>query len=210
MLKTPYRAPRANAFCERLIGSLKRECLDYLLVLHSRQLQHHVREFVTYYNHSRPHQGIDQRIPAHLRRHDSPNTRQDHFRPCVGRPPPLLHARRLTILATPHWCPQHSETPAASCCGRSGACLAGSTWPPAAVCGQAARASLSCRPAVPWLVAPGPRPRQPDLFASDPMDEQSSQDRGFSASCHDPWVPTKDENACAGGGALAWGQTCQH
>ena len=72
LLKTPYRAPRANAYCERLIGSLRRECLDYLLVLHSRQLQHHVSEFVAYYNHSRPHQGIDQRVPADLGRHALP------------------------------------------------------------------------------------------------------------------------------------------
>jgi putative transposase len=71
-LKTPYRAPRANAFCERLAGSLKRECLDYISVLNSRQLQPHGREFVRFYNHSRPHQGIDQRIPAHFARDHLP------------------------------------------------------------------------------------------------------------------------------------------
>jgi putative transposase len=63
-LKTPFRAPKANAYCERFIGSLKRECLDHILILHRNQLYRLVTEFIHYYNLSRPHQGIDQRIPA--------------------------------------------------------------------------------------------------------------------------------------------------
>jgi transposase InsO family protein len=63
-LKTPFQAPKANAYCERFIGSLKRECLDHMLVLQRDQLHRRVTEFVDYYNHSRPHQGIGQRIPA--------------------------------------------------------------------------------------------------------------------------------------------------
>src|SRR5262249_45003414 len=38
MLKRPYKAPRANAICERFLGSVRRECLDHLLILHERQL----------------------------------------------------------------------------------------------------------------------------------------------------------------------------
>jgi putative transposase len=63
-LRTPFRAPKANAYCERLIGSLKRECLDHMLILLRQQLHRLITEFVDYYNHSRPHQGIGQRIPA--------------------------------------------------------------------------------------------------------------------------------------------------
>ena len=63
-LKTPFQAPKANAYCERFIGSLKRECLDHMLVLQRNQLHRLVTEFVDYYNHSRPHQGIEQRIPV--------------------------------------------------------------------------------------------------------------------------------------------------
>ena len=63
-LKTPFRAPKANAHCERFIGSLKRECLDHMLILHRRQLHRLVTEFVDHFNHARPHQGIGQRIPA--------------------------------------------------------------------------------------------------------------------------------------------------
>ena len=61
---TPIRAPKANAICERFIGTLKRECLDNYLILHQHQLRRVVNEYVAYYNRSRPHQGIDQSIPA--------------------------------------------------------------------------------------------------------------------------------------------------
>jgi transposase InsO family protein len=58
MLWAPVRAPRANAICERFMGSLKRECLDYMLILRSYQLHRIVRAAVDYYYDSRPHQGI--------------------------------------------------------------------------------------------------------------------------------------------------------
>ena len=63
ILKTPVRAPRANSYCECLIGSLRRECLDHMLILDQRQLARIVQEYTDYYNHSRPHQGIGQQIP---------------------------------------------------------------------------------------------------------------------------------------------------
>jgi len=63
ILKTPIRAPKANSFCERFIGSLKRECLDYIFILHRHQLHRIVQEYIDYFNSSRPHQGIDQHIP---------------------------------------------------------------------------------------------------------------------------------------------------
>jgi putative transposase len=62
-LKTPVLAPRANAVCERFIGSLKRECLDHMLVLNEQQLCRTVKEYVAFYNHLRPHQGLRQHIP---------------------------------------------------------------------------------------------------------------------------------------------------
>ena len=61
-LKAPFQAPRANAICERLIGSLKRECLDHILVLTEPQLYRTVKEYVDFYNRLRPHQGL-QHIP---------------------------------------------------------------------------------------------------------------------------------------------------
>jgi transposase InsO family protein len=62
-LKTPSYAPRANAICERFLGSVRRECLDHLLILHEKQLQRVLIAYVCYFNRARPHQGIKQQIP---------------------------------------------------------------------------------------------------------------------------------------------------
>jgi len=62
-LRTPFRAPRANGICERFMGSLRRECLDDTLILHHRHLTRVVKEYASYFNQERPHQGIAQRIP---------------------------------------------------------------------------------------------------------------------------------------------------
>lgn len=64
VLRTPFGAPKANAFCERFLGSLRRECLDHLLIFSEHHLRQSVSEYVGYYNSMRPHQGIQQNIPA--------------------------------------------------------------------------------------------------------------------------------------------------
>jgi putative transposase len=63
ILKTPYHAPRANAICERFLGSVRRECLDHLLIVHERQLHRILKAYLEYFNQARPHQGIQQQIP---------------------------------------------------------------------------------------------------------------------------------------------------
>jgi putative transposase len=63
ILKTPYHAPRANAICERFLGSVRRECLDHMLVLNEKQLHRVLRAYVAYFNRARPHQGIRQQVP---------------------------------------------------------------------------------------------------------------------------------------------------
>src|SRR5436305_2787396 len=63
ILKTPYRAPRANAICERFMKSVRQECLNHLLILHEKQLQRVLIRYVSYFNQARPHQGIQQQIP---------------------------------------------------------------------------------------------------------------------------------------------------
>jgi putative transposase len=63
VLHTPRAAPRANAYCERFLGSLRRECLDCLFILGERHLRRCVQEYVHYFNTARPHQGIAQAIP---------------------------------------------------------------------------------------------------------------------------------------------------
>ena len=49
VLKTPVRCPQANAFCERLIGTIRRECLDWLIVLNERHLRSVLRQWVVHY-----------------------------------------------------------------------------------------------------------------------------------------------------------------
>ncbi len=64
VVRTPVRAPRANAACERFLGSVRRECLDHLLILHAGQLHRTLREYCAYFNAARPHQGLGQAIPG--------------------------------------------------------------------------------------------------------------------------------------------------
>jgi len=54
ILKTPYHAPRANAICERFLGSVRRECLDHLLILQEKQLHRVLRAYIQYFNQARP------------------------------------------------------------------------------------------------------------------------------------------------------------
>jgi hypothetical protein len=54
-IRTPIRAPKANSFCERLIGTIRRECLDFLIPLNEQYLRRMLAEFVRYYNRGRPH-----------------------------------------------------------------------------------------------------------------------------------------------------------
>ena len=63
VLKTPVRSPMANAHCERVIGTIRRECLDYLIPMNERHLKRIVREFATYYNRGRPHSALGPGLP---------------------------------------------------------------------------------------------------------------------------------------------------
>jgi putative transposase len=63
VLRTAVQAPKANAFCERLIGTVRRECLDYLIPLNEKHLRKTLWEWVTHYNHGRPHSALDPGIP---------------------------------------------------------------------------------------------------------------------------------------------------
>ena len=65
VIHTPYEAPRANAICERFVGSLRRECLDHMLVIGELQLIRVLKEYVSYFNPARPHQGIYRRQGCH-------------------------------------------------------------------------------------------------------------------------------------------------
>jgi putative transposase len=64
IIRTPIRAPRANAIAERFIGTLRRECLDHLLITGPRHLDVVLREYVQHYNAHRPHRSLHQSPPA--------------------------------------------------------------------------------------------------------------------------------------------------
>jgi putative transposase len=64
IVRTPVRAPRANAIAERWIGTLRRECLDHMLITGPRHLAVVLREYVEHYNNHRPHRSLDQQPPA--------------------------------------------------------------------------------------------------------------------------------------------------
>ena len=66
ILKTPIKAPNANAIWERLIGTFRRECLVFFLLLSERPLCKVLQEYTLFYHKSRPHQGIGQQRPLKL------------------------------------------------------------------------------------------------------------------------------------------------
>ena len=71
---TPVRAPKANAIAERVIGTIRRECLDHLIVLNERHLRRVLREYLAYYDAVRPHQSLGDEPPAGPRRcHGAPS-----------------------------------------------------------------------------------------------------------------------------------------
>jgi putative transposase len=63
VIKTPVRSPKANSLCERLIGTLRRECLDWIIPLTEEHLQKTLRSWLPHYNRNRPHSALGPGIP---------------------------------------------------------------------------------------------------------------------------------------------------
>jgi putative transposase len=82
---TPFRAPRANAFAERWARTVRRECLDWTLVLGRRHLERALSEYIAHYNAKRPHRGIELQMP------DAPSE-------SGAQPPDILRVRRNDVL----------------------------------------------------------------------------------------------------------------
>jgi putative transposase len=63
VLKSPPRSPKANSICERVIGTLRRECLDWLIPLSEAHLRQTLRSWVAHYNRGRPHSALGPGVP---------------------------------------------------------------------------------------------------------------------------------------------------
>ena len=63
IIRTPVKAPNANAFAERFVRSLREEILDHVLIINETHLRNVLNEYLAYYNERRPHQGLDQQSP---------------------------------------------------------------------------------------------------------------------------------------------------
>jgi len=63
VVRTPVRAPRANAFCERWIRTVRTECLDWLLIFSRRHLERVLKIYIRHYNRQRPHRALQLQAP---------------------------------------------------------------------------------------------------------------------------------------------------
>jgi transposase InsO family protein len=84
VIKTPIRSPRANAYAERWVRTVRTECLDWSLIFGRRHLERILREYACHYNGQRPHRGIQLQVPIHG---DG-----------VSATPPTFQARRRDVL----------------------------------------------------------------------------------------------------------------
>jgi transposase InsO family protein len=105
VLKTPPQSPKANAHCERLLGTVRRECVDFVIPLTENHLRGILTEWVQHYNHGRPHMALGPGIPQtprHLptplqaHRHRLPEHLRVGARPILGG---LHHEYRLEAQA---------------------------------------------------------------------------------------------------------------
>jgi putative transposase len=78
IVRTPIQAPNANAYAERWVGSVRRECLDRLLIFGRRQLEHALRIYIRHFNQQRPHRALELRPPERPGGTDPPPTATLH------------------------------------------------------------------------------------------------------------------------------------
>jgi putative transposase len=87
VIRTPVQAPNANAQAERWVGSVRRKCLDRLLIFSRRQLEHVLRVYARHYNAHRPHRSLALRPPEQADRSPTPR-----------RAPPYRQLNRRDLL----------------------------------------------------------------------------------------------------------------
>ena len=92
VLRMPVRAPTANSICERFGGTLRRECLDFVIPLSERNMKLMLQSWVTHYHHGRPHMSLGPGLP--VPQHPPPENTSRHIVPAghVARSKPVLDA----------------------------------------------------------------------------------------------------------------------
>jgi putative transposase len=105
VLKTPFRSPQANSHCERLIGSLRRDCLDFLIPINERHLRGILKDWKAHYCQARPHASLGPGLPEpgdylpvtrQKQRHQIPVGYRVSTKPILGG---LHHEYRLEKIA---------------------------------------------------------------------------------------------------------------
>ncbi|WP_116813027.1 integrase core domain-containing protein [Steroidobacter cummioxidans] len=93
VLKSPPRSPKANSICERVIGTIRRECLDWLIPLSAAHLRQTLKSWVAHYNRGRPHSAlgpgvpdppVDLSVPLAKSRHRLADFRSVHAKAILG------------------------------------------------------------------------------------------------------------------------------
>lgn len=91
VIHTPVRAPQANAYAERFVRTVRAECLDWMLILGRRHLEHILRVYTTHYNHQRPHRAFGLLAPDAIDRPREPAAEMIERRNLLGG---LIHEYR--------------------------------------------------------------------------------------------------------------------
>src|SRR5215831_16706180 len=80
VLKTPYKSPQANSFCERLIGTARRECLDFMIPMNEGHIRQTLKLWAEHYNLRRPHSSLGPKTPE-----NSPKAELQPRRHCIPK-----------------------------------------------------------------------------------------------------------------------------
>jgi transposase InsO family protein len=122
VIKTPIRSPRANSYAERFVGTLRRECLDHVLILGERHLRKVLAEYARHYNGHRPHQALQQEPPLRRPSQTVDITARIERREVLGGWPGARAQRRVPLQGLQQdrtRCSGTSDSPARSLTGPS-------------------------------------------------------------------------------------------
>ena len=81
VLRTPYKSPQANSFCERLIGTIRRECLDFMIPINEAHIRQTLKSWMAHYNSARGHSSLGPGTPDP----SSPKAKLQPQRHCIPK-----------------------------------------------------------------------------------------------------------------------------